>query len=897
MNQKALLVVPLLLLCAAGAWLFVGGGDLPLPDATDGEPSAASAPAATSSNSALAVEASAAADAGAGAEAGTRDAVASHVPLVPIPDDAKWTEVRIVDKETEEPVPDAIVAWFDDETTKRLQEEPRLLGDDRSAWQDAEQLAMRFGWHTTSDARGIARVHQANSTQVIARHGDRYGWLQLGKDLVAPRDGHKLKIAPDLSLPIRVVQADGEPAFDVPVAIAVHDAQGRFQHVWNWGPMATTRAPDGIARIPHLQSHFRDEERPQNQSYRARTLLPGHADPGVEFAPQSPPKEPIELRLPPCGSVKARIDVPGQVFDEKTRVMLYENSRNREWMSSRANLERRLDADGWARFPHVPLGKDLQAWAAVLGGNVGKQFAGPMAAGAEVEVVLTTTDDQILVTGRLLDSDRAPIADQTFLFRMSGQQMGTEANLRTDAGGRFLAVVGRSRKNNQADSISAEVRRPGQRPVVARAPGRELRAGREDLGDLVAELDPLLVGGRYVLDGKAPGKWRANVRVERYEGVQQGRGTGWRRVQELLSHQDDDGNFDYRGRFTPGRFRLVFTSWQHLPIEPIEFTAGTKDLVIEVSEGAPLAATMLLPKGSREEIVAQLVPEDGAPQPPAGGQGNQQNRLRTTAWSRDDDRAQASWRALTPGRYRLEIRLAPVPQPLHEVAGITVPTVPEGDPRLIDIDLRDRLRLQTIRLFDQNGKPLQEYDGGFFPTGQDPAKELVGFPCHGAETQLTLPNGLTDLWVAVAGYQPRDIRCTGAPLDVRLDPWPTVELQFPGLAMPDGLALLAALAPPKGPSRQYRSSWNSGDLSELTTPRTHERKVVGGRIVLPIGEGLHELTLQVAGQNQESKVEMPPVQVLSTAGSVVVQVPPDALARAVERVQAQIKAQAKGRQK
>jgi len=359
-------------------------------------------------------------------------------------------------------------------------------------------------------------------------------------------------------------------------------------------------------------------------------------------------------------------------------------------------------------------------------------------------------------------------------------------------------------------------------------------------------------------------------------------GRVWRRQQTLLFHQDDEGNFEYRGSFPQGRYRLSFPGSNHLPTEPVEFAIGTKDLVVELREGAPLAATMLLPKGSQEEVITTLVPAAGTALPE-----KQQERLRTNAWGREDGRWQAQWPSLTAGTYRLEIRLQAMSTPIHTVDDVQVPVPEGGDPRLIDIDLRTALRLQTIRVFGPDGKPISRSEGAFFPLGQDPQKDLVGFSWRGNETRLTMPLGPLDLMVAFSGYRPREVRCSGEPLDVRLDAWPTVTLQFVGVPpLPEGQRLLAGLRLENPPTRRYRSSWNSGELRELLAPPANTEVVAQGQAVLPIGEGVHTVELHLAGKNTRAKVEIPAQQVLSTAGRVVIQVAAEELAKAQKTVEA-----------
>ncbi len=696
-----------------------------------------------------------------------------------------------------------------------------------------------------------------------------------------PRDGYRLEIGPDLELQVQVLDANGVPAALVPIAIAVHDAQGKFQYVWDWGPAAITHAPDGIARVRHVQRWNREGDDRKVAQWRVRTFLPAFDDPGVECSMTAPPATPIVLRLPAGGKVRVRVEIANQTIPPATWISLHENQQRREYNGARSSLERPLDADGWARFAHVPLGANLSSYASVFGGSLSKTFPGPVAVDGEVSVVLSPTDEQILLTGRLLTEQHVPLADQLFRLLLAGQQFDSNGELRTDDAGRFFAIAGRSRKTNKVESITAEVRRKGERPLVARAPGRELRAGTEDLGDLVVQLDALLVAGCFRVDGKAS-KLRPVARVEQFTAPDNGGTPNWRRQQTLLYHQDDEGNFEYRGSFAQGRYRLSFPSSNHLPVEPVEFAIGTKDLVIELREGAPLAATMLLPKGSQEEVIATLVPAAGSAVPE-----KQQDRLRANAWGREDGRWQAQWQSLNAGVYRFEIRLQGLSTPIHTVDDVQVPVPEGGDPRLIDIDLQTALRLQTFRVFGPDGKLLTRSEGAFFPLGQDPMKELVGFSWRGTETRLLMPLGPLDLMVAFSGYRPREVRCSGEPLDVRLDAWPTVALQFVDVPpLPEGQRLVAGLRLENPPTRRFRSSWNSGELRELTAPAADSQVVTQGQVVLPIGEGVHTVELYLAGKNTRAKIAIPAQQVLSTSGRVVIQVAPDEFAKAQKTVAA-----------
>lgn len=880
MQKALLLLLPVLLLCGAGIFAFGLSGDDPRPPGETHEAAAKPVEAASAVSGAAPVDASADPSRPAAADTAVRDAVATHAALLPIPADAKWIEVKVVDKETQQPVPDATVEWFDETVSQRLQEEPALLGEDRQTiWRDPEERAARFGWSTTSDARGIARVHQSESTEVVAREGKRYGHMQLGRQVVPPRDGYRIEIADDRELAVQVVDAAGTPVGGIPVALAVYDAQGRQQYVWDWGPVATTRAPDGIARVRHLQSWDRREEMRTVAQWRVRTFVPGFEDPGVPCSLEAPGEAPIVLKLPPCGRVAARVTPDLPLPTPTPNISMYENAGQRGWGGARASFERPIGADGIAHFDHVPLGKSFRVNVAMLGNGLSKQFSGPVAQDAEVSVVLAPEDDLILLTGRLLDAQRVPLADQKFQLGFQGPQMGNSFELRTDPNGRFLAIAGRARNGNKAESITAEVRRPGSPVLVARAPGRELRAGTEDLGDLVAAADALLVAGRMLIDGK-PGKKKLNPRIERFAAPDNGGQATWKRHNVQIT-QEDDGHFECRGTISPGRYRLVLQAWSHLPTDPIEFRPGTTDLVVDVKPGTELAATFLLPEGVREELQVELVPQV-APNPAWPEQ--LKNRLRASAWHREDGRSQVSWQGLPAATFRLEVGWPALPKPIFVLEDVQVPPPAGGDPRLVDIDLREFLRLQTIRLFGPDGQPLPNYEGGFFPLGQDPTKDLQGFPLQGHETKLLLPAGTLDLMVGVSGYQPREIRASGPPLDVRLDAWPHFVLLVQGLeSLPPEARVWAHLELQNPPQRNYRAQWNSGELRELTFPPQSGANVENGRAELPIGEGAYTVHLTMHHADQGTTLAIPPTTVLSTTGTATVTVAPDAVKKAVDQ--------------
>lgn len=865
MNHKPLLLSAVALLLAAGLWLaFANDEATPLP----GGPDTAVEPTAPAANTESRGGAITDATAQPGEAAGARDAVTVHEALLPIPDDANWTEVRVIDKATGEPIPGATVYWSDGGVREAMQEQALVVPDDHLTWRDHEVLAGRFGWRTTSDGDGIARVHRTEDTEVSARHGSLYGRRNLGEVLMPPRDGFRIELEPDHSIIAEVLDASGRPAIRVPVAVAVHNDKGEFRSLLNWGAMSTSEAPDGIARLTHVQG-WRNQIG-AGSTARLRTYIPGFDDPGVELDLDALPETAVTLRLPPCGKVRVRVELNGEptVADSYT---LQEHLPTRNRPMARSNLTRAPDPDGWARFEHLPLGKTLNAYAQLHGGYLHRVFAGPMSDGAEVSVTLGPQEGEIMLSGRVLDAGRAPLANQKIQLRVRGR-IRHESDLETDADGRFLAIVGKVRKQNDAESIEVYAQPDGQRPLRASAAPRELRAGIEDLGDLALELEPLVVAGRCEIDGE-PAMLPERTRIERYQ-VREGREPRWQTIGELRKWRAEDGAFEFRGIAARDRMRIMVRDQKLVTAEPIEFAFGAEDVVVRLTRGGNLAATMLMPADTHESLTVTMTPAA----PVAGAAAAAERRARV--WSREDGRQQASWTGVGPGTYDIAIMLSGVVEPVWTVKSVKFPG---ADPRLVDIDLRDCLRMQTIRLVDNTGAPIRRTDGGVFPLGQDPAGDMIGFPLHRSEWKVMMPATPVDLLVGIVGYRPQQVRADGEPIEVRLDPWPTATLTLPELPpLPEQCQLQASLAKPQPGARRWRAQWRSGYVSELYGPPTPRVVIENGTVALPVGDEPRRIQLHVYHRRRGVAIEIPPQLVSLTTPTLRVQVTAEAVKKAAD---------------
>lgn len=912
MHQKSLLVVVVaLLLAVAGACWFLPGDSL-VPGQVVGDEAASGSTPATAVTATGDQERGQPADASAPkADDEVRAAAAAPTGARPLPDDANWVTITVVDKVTSQPVTGAKVLWSDETLHEYLGfEEGRWDDWDESTqigFREPETTALKGGWSTMTDDKGQARVTLRDHTTVIGRHESRYGLLLLRKNTVTPPGGYKLLLDADKVLQVKAVTADGQPAANVPIGVVPFRRNGEVFGWFAWNAYALTDA-EGRATVSHVQAlqeeskqvdGFADEQ----LTWRVRATLPGNDDPGVEFAIDSPPSEPVVLRLPPCGTIKVRAQFGGKPLAGFRTAFLAEFAGEDREPKFATHRVRRADDEGTVTFPHVPTGKQFYAGNYQLGLN--RQFPGPVAAGQDVEIVLEPGKQVTIWRGRLLLPDGTPASTMSGTFEFSGPGLGAEESLRTDSEGRFQVATNASgdeepsaepnaAPNRNLDKIVVTVRPKNAPPLQAKPPARTLRPGIEELGDLKLDTGSVIVGGRLVV-GEEPFRRRVHLRVQREQAAEGRRQARWNDLGELTQWADHrQGVFTIYGDMPPGRYRLQVWCGEALPIEPIEFQLGTKDLVVAVDTGTPLAASLLLPeKAPTDQVQAKLVPTKPPvePQPAPAGEGRNRRKLEltTTPQPQSGERHDLQWPAVPNGSYTLELTLPTRKEPIFTIPDVVVPPPEGGDPRLVDIDLRGALRKATIHMFDAEGKPTEQDMGVVFAFGLPEQSEWQGQIFHDNKVELLLPTGPADLLVAMRGYRPQRIACLGERVDVRLDPWPTIELLASGLQVPPGMQLQARLTPVadgNANAGKYRAQWNSGNRSDLMQPQTWWQEFENGRVKLPIGDGPFRLQLMLRGNDHGQQLaDVQPAQVLSTAGQVAVQVSDAAWKKAIAEIE------------
>lgn len=691
-------------------------------------------------------------------------------PITPEPPPPDGIDVRVVTGEAKTPVPGALIAFVDERST--VDED---LLDVRAGTLSMERILARIGRHFRADSRGVARVPAPRGSGFVAGGTPGlWGMVQFPEQATDV----ELVLAPDPPLRVRVKDDDGRPVGGVPVCL-----RQRFGDL-TMDLFATASASgSGIAELEHVQPLLRNEER-DAESYAALAIL---AEEPVE-APIDPgdlPSEPIELVLPPTGSVEVLIrDPAGEALAEAAVVRM---TRAGDGRDDARDLERgdrvQVVAEGGrAFFPHVALGLDLALVVEpVTGyGALRLHHAGPGTAGEQVTVLAALTELLPVLSGRVVGPDGEPLAGYRLDARLvtdtaESKQSIVHAALRTDAEGRFRMPLSEEPVDPPGRAVlELATDGPDGAPLTAAVPLRARPvAGSNDLGTIALAMPPLIASGR-VIDPAGQPIPGARVLVE----VPSTRETTaasnvWRTAWELRTRTDPWGRFVVRGELDATAIALTASHLEHVAGERTETVVGSKGIEIVLERAGELAGNLLLPEGTPGEgfLVRALREGDRSASTPG----------------RIDASGAFEVSGLLEGTYTVEILLREEPDCSLSIHGIAVR---EGattrDERLREVDLRGRVRSFTIELQDEEGRPVAQ---GSLSRRRPGTEEGVPQRVWEREGRFTITTCCTslDIEVDAPGFRTELLEGVGEDRTVTLRRGPRVRLVVPNApALADG---------------------------------------------------------------------------------------------------------------
>jgi hypothetical protein len=675
------------------------------------------------------------------------------------------------------------------------QEEVQRLGFDNEA------LLQRFGAGTVTDGNGIAVWpwrEVANAQWLVgARRGDDWGETSI-LTKAPPEDVHELRLLRDRSLAIRVLDARHGPAAGVELEAVFARSEGATAgSPMTWQLAFTDAAGNAVA--PHLQS-WSHRILPRGSVLPAvvRPRLPG-VEVGQEVDVASPPPEPVVLWLPPTGAIEVTArDALREPLPEDTRITIVEEPRAEGAGSWGATT----DAQGACSFPRVGLGRQ---WRLVVQGpgiaRVERVVAGPTSAG-EVVHVLLQPDAVPVLTGRLAD-DR-PTADAAFWLH-SGDRMLSTGFVRTDGDARFRVPLSAAWLDRRITAVQCRgaIEGEGSDGRVATWRGDlVLTAGEHDLGVLSFVSEPVVAAGQLLTRSGKLDTNRVSLGVEAATG---GREQPWQRVR-LSQRLQPDGAFSFFGTAPAAPLRLrVETECAFLPVAPVPFAAGARDLTVKLERGGSVKASIVV--GSPQQwfcltpLILPMAGMAGDPELVRYLRGRDPAVPVQQEWLRDAPLEMSlAWPAVAPGRYRLQVRSRGVPVPLLDVPDVVVVDgACNEDPRLQHLQLPET---KVLKLSLPQAEPIlaAERERGaashagvvFVLDGDLPTDQCMSVD---AAFVLFASAGPLDFLVRLTGHRDRIVRGVFEDRTIELEPGIALELRCAGLELPAGTTLTLALSP------------------------------------------------------------------------------------------------------
>lgn len=812
----------------------------------------------------------------------------------PIPADAPWTTTRAIDHATKAPVAGAFVHWVDDTSNADLERARGLSAADETILRaNTRAFAERFGWSTTTDGDGKARVTRNGWLTVVVEKDGVHGEVYIEPSLLAPHDGFVVELVPDRRIVVQVVDDRGDPAPDVLVGLYARQVGGRTNGPGQWAVKARTRAPDGIAILEHVQDLLPNvaagDEPASDWRVFAMPLVPGEV--GTEVSLDDPPREPIVLRLPTCGRVVVATHAFGipphslcaaSLSDSTTHIGVGPGS---------------LRSDGSMLFSRVPIGREYLAQSGTYAIREAT-VAGPTARDQEVTVHLDPATDRLLLAVRLLGEDGRPAVDASVGMLVQGTGFQGNAWLRTDTDGRVLATWGERGDGDRIERIAFFRAEPAGHGEIEPA---NLQPGLNDLGDVRLTRDQLVCAGRF-LDAGEPVEREVAFRVEHLVPVPGQQDSDWFETRTLSIHRQRGGRFLVLGTPPSSELRLAFEPWQ-LPHDPVPFRAGAKDLEIAIETAHALSASVLVPRDAPEwPVFAELIPQDtGVVSVPGASTEDEQaktERTRRLANAEGQgERRNLHWDTVRRGTYTLEVRSWFDTEPPVRIPNVVVPPTGAGDRRLEDIDLRGVLHVLAVRVLAANGRADPDASGTVFAAGQPAGARWRGFNFGDAEFPLLVPRRPLDLLFVGHEHPPQTFRVDGDRLDVRLLPWPTVQIVIAEVPMlPAEVSVIASLYPVDRREIAVHEPLDT-DTFELNAPPSAFVRVAGGRVDLPIGEGPHELSLGLRHANGRIQFGLMEQEVMVTANATppVIRISAERWEDAIRSIQEAARADARKR--
>ena len=700
----------------------------------------------------------------------------------------EWVELQVLDDVSSQPVGGAEVRWCSSiEAYSSIdlgsERESRLRRISDSEEVLVEECGARA--KTRNDGRVRIRMPQ-HGGRVFAYADGRYGTARIGGGSL-PEGGWRIRVRQDRAARIQVSGSNGEFLDGIEVELRAAGRPRATRRVLR----QTTRGSNGVAVFRHIQVFGSPQAEDARANMEAAICLPGQPRSWVAVGDSIALGRIATLQMPATGRLRARLLHRGVPLIDGISFALCAVGGDLE---SRRRVY--VDADGWARYPHVAVGLEMRltVYHRHVGVLMSSEVNLPLAS-EEAERTYDTAE-MFTIEGRLVGPGGEAVGANRLAVMCDTEAWKGRADVTIDDHGRFALLLGRGAQDGDGWIDEMHLRYLSltlsdvQGSLRAMYKDRRLRRGVNDVGVVRFVRDRLVVGGRFDFGGGA--RVAVPIEVQRLVGGDDNGTLGaWRQVQGLDTSMQGSEVFEVFGQVVPGRYRLRFPGSGYVPVSPIEFSIGAEDLVVEVQLGHPVVAKVLVPEQLNVGLLsAKLVAE--APMRGQGAGGYEAARFRSHS-----DSVTLQWGGVPQGDYRLELFYLGNSTPVWVAKGIRIP-LGNGSNRLEDVDLRSNLRTVEFTIAGRDERAgSQAVTGVVFP-GEQPAGsgQWLGWKVSSEGGVVVVPKSDTELLVTSEGYVPRRVVSKEPRARVQLEPWPRVEVTALGAQeLPSDIHLWVALKP------------------------------------------------------------------------------------------------------
>lgn len=585
-----------------------------------------------------------------------------------------------------------------------------------------------------------------------------------------------LKLHPERAITVRVVDQEGNPVPDMKVQYSFgieptfsQRIRGKFKEKhkseWSWRELGTSSDQDGNIEWNNLGDQLRELQSAGKRvaGIVLRVDYPGVEKPDLVLSPPPADGSLVELMLPILGELTIKlVDKHDRPLTGTGQINLKPLAFDREkgaWYEKK--LVRADFEAGVAKIPSIAL--DLIYEVSVYIGRTlitQEQLIGPRSGEKDAERKLVCDSQTAFLRGRAVDASGQVLTDREIysVGQQSGYHVGTSG--KTDSQGQFLLALPKEIIGLELEGYA--IRDVKTQSAVDLSLLLPIRPGIHELGDVTFPESVSLLRGLVVPAENAPCKNFHAVIEHRPQS-----GDPWREL--AFNIEKDGGDFEIFGPLLSGTYRITIVPSKrcHLPVDPIEFVPGTRDMRIELQLGLTLAVKAKLPCSAEEFFPKSfrfyellLRPDNGQAalayeeDVDFGIRHSGTDYFKSINSGTSDNSLELHWNGLARGGYVLEawIRGARSPflvTPVFQVDGSDNGTTHE------EIDLSTALKRITLGFRSESSPDTKIsamvrllHEGRVMRWSSGGEGEVV----------LALVPGAFDAWILTSGYAPRIAR-------------------------------------------------------------------------------------------------------------------------------------------